>query len=109
MIHVGKLVEALKLVLSLSPMGSKDQEEKDSSLSLFMKIIGSVSGRENIREFVRKLDEDEEKQTLMKYIYRGFEKPVNGSSAQLLIWHEYTFASTGIGTIVRVFTDRKLV
>ena len=109
MVNEGNLVDALKLVLSSSPMGSKNQEEKDCALSLVMQILGSVNGRENIEEFVGKLDDDEEKNTLMKYIYRGFENPVNGSSAQLLIWHEYTFASTGLGTIVRVFTDRKQV
>lgn len=45
----------------------------------------------------------------MKYIYRGFEQPSDGSSGHLLTWHEKVFAKGGVGSIVRVLTDKKRV
>ena len=46
---------------------------------------------------------------LMKYIYRGFEKPSEKSSNVLLLWHEKVYNIGGVGCIVRVLTDRKRV
>ena len=100
-------VDALKTILNSAPIGSKDQGEKDTALSLVMTILVSIRGMQ-IEECVAQLDADQ-KDILMRYIYRGFEKPTEGSSAHLLIWHEHTFASSGVGSIVRVFTDRKQV
>ena len=108
MICEGKQVEALKIVLSLAPMKSNNRQEKDNFLAIVMAILVSIEKRD-IEEFVQKLDEDHEKLTLMKYIYRGFEKPVKGSSAVLLIWHEYIFESSGYGIIARVLSDRNEV
>ena len=105
-----KLVEAFREVLQHSaPNKSKNQQEKDIVLLLVMKILVSVNGEDNIKEFVKKLDGDGEKDILMKYVYRGFERPAHGSSAKLLIWNEITLSATGLGTIVRVFTDRNKV
>ena len=103
----GKGVDVLKTILSSPPAGSKDPSEKDGALSLVIRTMLSIR-RGQIEQIVEELD-SEQKQCLMKYIYRGFEHPKDGSSSHLLKWHEHTFQSTGMGTIIRVFTDRKTI
>ena len=76
-------------------------------MTLVLRVLLSTKTNQ-VEECVKQLDNDQ-KDILMKYIYRGFEKPSEGSSAQLLTWHEKTFASAGLGCIVRVLTDRKQV
>lgn len=51
------------------------------------------------------LEERDLLDVLMKYIYRGFEIPSEGSSGHLLQWHEKAFAKGGVGCIVRVLSD----
>ena len=103
----GNGIDVLKTILSSPPAGSKDPQEKDGALSLVIRSMLSIR-KGQIKQKVEELD-GEQKRCLMKYIYRGFEQPKDGSSAHLLKWHEHTFASTGLGTIMRVFTDRKTI
>merc|ERR1711997_710132 len=107
LLQSGNSVEALKAVLSAAPIGNKNQAEKDAALALVLRVLLSVKTNQ-VEGCVKQLDNDQ-KDILMKYIYRGFENPSERSSEQLLIWHEKTFASAGIGRIVRVLTDRKQV
>ena len=72
-----------------------------------MKVLLSTK-QNQVDAIVKTLDTDQ-KDLLMKYIYRGFESPSEGSSAQLLFWHEKVFETAGVGSIVRVMTDRKKV
>ena len=70
----------------------------------------SFKGSEKIEEAVNSLDKDLV-DTLMKYIYRGFGLPgsENVSCAVLLVWHEKALVKGGLGSIIRVMTDRKKV
>jgi actin related protein 2/3 complex subunit 5 len=103
----GKAGEALKLLLSSAPIGSKNQADKDAAFNLVFRVITSVK-QNQVEGIVKTLDNDH-KDLLMKYIYRGFENPTDNSSAQLLIWHEKVFDEADVGSIVRVLTDRKRV
>lgn len=46
---------------------------------------------------------------LMKYLYRGMAAPEKFNAGALLQWHEKAVEAGGLGTIVRVLTDRKTV
>ncbi|XP_023329922.1 actin-related protein 2/3 complex subunit 5 [Eurytemora carolleeae] len=102
-----KQAEALKHVLSNAPLGSNNQAVRDASFSLVLRVLLSFKTSQ-IDEAVKQLD-NETRDILMKYIYRGFEVPSEGSSIQLLVWHEKVFALSGVGSIVRVLTDKKKV
>lgn len=70
-------------------------------------VLLSVS-KSQVDKIIESLDKTQ-LDVLMKYIYRGFEKPSEGSSATLLLWHEKVYNVGGVGCIVRVLTDRKRV
>jgi actin related protein 2/3 complex subunit 5 len=99
--------EALTCVLGNPPLNTKNQAVKDKALQTVMKVLLSFKANE-IDAAVKGLDPGK-LDVLMKYIYRGFELPSEGSSAQLLIWHDKVFAVAGLGSIVRTLTDRKRV
>ncbi|KAL3218070.1 hypothetical protein MRX96_006050 [Rhipicephalus microplus] len=103
----GRTVDALKIILKTAPIGSKCQSVKDAANALAMRVLLAVKASE-MEQAVRALD-PEAVDVLMKYIYRGFESPSEGSSGHLLAWHEKAYAAGGIGSIVRVMTDRKRV
>ncbi|XP_059147574.1 actin-related protein 2/3 complex subunit 5-B-like, partial [Physella acuta] len=101
-----KCAEALQLVLQNSPANSKNRAVKDRSSNLAVRVLTSFKG--DMDQCIKSLD-NKSIDTLMKYIYRGFETPTENSSAILLTWHQKTFAAGGLGSIMRVMTDRKRV
>lgn len=105
LLESSKYNEALKLLLKGAPIGSKNQQLKEKACNLILKVLLAVRPSQ-IEEIVSQLDIDL-LDTLMKYIYKGFESPVDGSSGHLLLWHEKIFAVGGLGCIVRVLTDNK--
>ncbi|XP_015600340.1 actin-related protein 2/3 complex subunit 5 [Cephus cinctus] len=101
----GKNVEALISVLKSAPLGCRNQQTKDSARNLTLKVLLSIKSSQ-IDDCLTQLDRDLI-DVLMKYIYRGFEIPSEGSSGHLLAWHEKVYNVSGIGSIVRVFSDSK--
>lgn len=94
----GKRIEAVRCLLSSSPF---NQVNRDLMLQLLLSVKSSEMDR------VIEGLEPELIDRLMKYIYRGFETPSEGSSGHLLIWHDKVFAVGGVGSVVRVITDKK--
>ena len=80
---------------------------QDAALNVVMRVLMSVKSSQ-MEEAVNALDRDH-LDILMKYIYKGFETPSEGSSGHLLAWHEKVHAVAGVGCIVRVLTDKKRV
>ncbi|OQR71003.1 actin-related protein 2/3 complex subunit 5-like [Tropilaelaps mercedesae] len=83
------------------------QHKKDKAFALAMKCMLAI--RISEMDAVISTLEPELVDTLMKYIYRGFESPAEGSSGHLLAWHEKVFTQGGLGCIIRVMTARKSV
>lgn len=111
LINKGEDREALKLLLQNAPSASKgcNEQAKDLALSLVLKVLLNKSiTKAKMDDIISNLDQSLQ-DVLMKYIYRGFEQPSEGSSATLLLWHEKVYNVAGVGCIVRVLTDRKRV
>ncbi|KAK9301092.1 hypothetical protein QLX08_006429 [Tetragonisca angustula] len=101
----GKNAEALISVLRSAPLGCKNQQVKDNARNLTLKVLLSIKSTQ-IDDCLGQLDRDL-LDVLMKYIYRGFEIPTEGSSSHLLTWHEKVYNISGVGSIVRAFADSK--
>ena len=100
-----KNVEALKLFLASSPVGIKDPDTKSKVRDLAQRILLAVK-KEEMEAALSKMDKDT-LDVLMKFIYAGFEKPVEGSSGHLLVWHDKVFNASGLGSVVRVLSDKR--
>ncbi|XP_061707957.1 actin-related protein 2/3 complex subunit 5-B [Cydia fagiglandana] len=107
LLNQGKYNEALKTVLDNAPLGSSNQQVKDNALTLTLKVLLAIKSAQ-IEDAVANLSQDDI-DILMKYIYRGFEYPSEGSSGHLLLWHEKVYNVGGTGSIVRVLSDRMRV
>ncbi|KAK2165512.1 hypothetical protein LSH36_49g06064 [Paralvinella palmiformis] len=99
--------EALKLVLTNPPLATKNQAIKDKCFQLVMRVLTSFR-TSDMDSAIKTLDQ-QKIDTLMKYIYRGFETPSEKTCSLLLAWHERAVAAGGLGSIMRVLTDRKHV
>ncbi|KQK80787.1 actin-related protein 2/3 complex subunit 5-like protein isoform X2 [Amazona aestiva] len=100
-------LRAFHTAIRSSPANMKSQAMKEQAQGTMLKVLTSFKSSE-IEQAVNSLDRNGV-DLLMKYIYKGFEKPTENSSAILLQWHEKALAVGGLGSIVRVLTARKTV
>jgi len=103
LLNQGKNNEALKLVLENAPLGNKNPQVKENALQLVLRVLLSIKPMQ-MDNAIDALSDIDLVDILMKYIYRGFEYPSDGSSAHLLQWHEKVYARYGVGCITRVLT-----
>ncbi|NXE74373.1 ARP5L protein, partial [Cochlearius cochlearius] len=103
----GDALRAFHAALGSSPAGTKSQAMKEQAQGTMLRVLTSFKSSD-IEQAVNSLDRNGV-DLLMKYIYKGFEKPTENSSAILLQWHEKALAVGGLGSIVRVLTARKTV
>ncbi|XP_067397801.1 actin-related protein 2/3 complex subunit 5-like protein [Emydura macquarii macquarii] len=107
LLRQGAMLRAFHTALRNSPLNTKNQAVKERAQGVVLKVLTSFKSSE-IEQAVNSLDKNGI-DLLMKYIYKGFEKPTENSSAVLLQWHEKALAVGGLGSIVRVLTARKTV
>ncbi|NXI34268.1 ARP5L protein, partial [Galbula dea] len=103
----GDALRAFHAAIRSHPVNSKNPAVKEQAQGIMLKVLTSFKSSE-IEQAVNSLDRNGI-DLLMKYIYKGFEKPTENSSAILLQWHEKALAVGGLGSIVRVLTARKTV
>ncbi|KAL7980896.1 hypothetical protein Chor_002050 [Crotalus horridus] len=87
LIHrTGDLLRAFHAALRNSPGNTKNPGAKEQAQEVVLKVLTAFKSSE-IEQAVNSLDSSGI-DLLMKYIYKGFEKPTENSSAILLQWHE---------------------
>ncbi|MXQ80977.1 hypothetical protein E5288_WYG012855 [Bos mutus] len=82
----GDMLRAFHAALRNSPVNTKNQAVKERAQGVVLKVLTNFKSSE-IEQAVQSLDRNGI-DLLMKYIYKGFEKPTENSSAVLLQWHE---------------------
>ncbi|CAH1758721.1 1859_t:CDS:2 [Entrophospora sp. SA101] len=103
----GDTLGALIAAIENPPYGLHTTEAKDKNTTIVMEVLISTKASD-VPSLVESLNA-EQQDVLMKYIYRGMSSPKSYNSAVLLNWHEKLTEVAGLGSIVRVFTDRKTV
>ena len=103
---------ALGEVLRDAPSGTHADEAKRVTFSLLLEILNATRSSD-IPAAVKGLDL-QEKDTLMKYLYKGLALGGTRAGAAegincavLLGWHEKLTQVAGTGCIMRVMTDRR--
>ncbi|KAG5211122.1 hypothetical protein JEQ12_013551 [Ovis aries] len=91
----------------VSDLSGLSHVQQERAQGVVLKVLTNFKSSE-IEQAVQSLDRNGI-DLLMKYIYKGFEKPTENSSAVLLQWHEKALAVGGLGSIIRVLTARKTV
>ncbi|KAK9453452.1 actin-related protein 2/3 complex subunit 5 [Dipodascopsis uninucleata] len=98
---------ALTIVLDSPPYVGSD-EVKNIHLTTVLEVLSTIKAND-ISKLVQSLS-TEQRDTLIKYIYKGFSvSDTHGLSGVLLNWFEKVIDVTGQGAIMRYISDRRRV
>lgn len=107
----GQFLAALQAALD-SPPYVAEEATKDLHAETVFEVLASIKNNHNIGEFskfVSQLTSDEQ-DTLVKYIYKIMATPYGAKQGGLMLtWFEKTVDVTGMGPVVRHFSDRRTV
>ncbi|WVN88369.1 uncharacterized protein L203_103575 [Cryptococcus depauperatus CBS 7841] len=106
----GDTAGALSTILTDPPYGEGVDEAKNLTTSALLLILNSTRSTD-IPSLVRNLDQVQQDR-LMAYLYKGMAALGQSgeiSGSVLLTWHEKLTETAGVGCIVRVMTDRKIL
>jgi len=106
---LGRRDKARALAVSLQnpPVASKVAETKDANAAVVEKVLTTLADSE-IPAIIESLDL-ESCDALMKYLYKFMERPKTSNCGLMLKIHAALSEKAGMGSIVRVLTDRKQV
>ncbi|KAI9225286.1 MAG: actin-related protein 2/3 complex subunit 5 [Piptocephalis tieghemiana] len=103
----GEAASAVKRSLLDPPYGPDRELAKVTSCKAVLEALAKVKSTE-IPGVIEQLNMDE-RDLLIKYLYRGWSSPKGVHCGTLLNWHEKLVEASGIGSIVRALTDRRTV
>jgi len=106
----GDITGALTTILSDPPFGEGVDEAKSMTTATVLTILNSTRAAD-IPNVLKSLG-PEQQDHLMAYLYKGMGALSAGgevSGSVLLTWHEKLTEVAGVGCIVRVMTDRRLL
>eukprot|EP01138_Halocafeteria_seosinensis_P006810 gb/GECG01006963.1/.p1 GENE.gb/GECG01006963.1/~~gb/GECG01006963.1/.p1 ORF type:complete len:127 (+),score=19.91 gb/GECG01006963.1/:1-381(+) len=103
-ITAGNNNEAIRLALQDPPFQCKDEDIKQKYARDIVLRAFSAIRDEKIGQAVKELPESL-CDTAMKYVYRFLQETTNCGS--MLKWHAALTKKAGVGSIVRVMTDRR--
>lgn len=111
MLSLGKFAEALQEALNTPPYVS-DEATKALHTDTVFEVLVSIKNNHNTSDyasFVSQLSSDQQ-DTLVKYIYKIMSTPFGAKHGAILLgWFEKTVEVTGMGPVVRFFSDRRTV
>lgn len=108
---LGQFLQALQSALD-SPPYVADAATKELHAETVYEVLVLIKNNHSIGEFltfVKQLTSDEQ-DTLVKYIYKIMSTTYGAKQGALLLsWFEKTVDVTGMGPVVRYFSDRRTV
>ncbi|KAJ2770898.1 arp2/3 complex subunit [Coemansia nantahalensis] len=103
----GSSVEALERALADPPYGRGLEQAQAANAQLVGEVLMATRAQD-IAGVIAGLSEDD-RDALLKYVYHGLARPAAFNCGVLLSWHERVVEAGGLGSIVRVLSDRRTV